>query len=130
MKKHILLGLVVIAAVFQFCTPKSQMAVGKNCFTGKLVKKGICGQRVIQLMSRSAEGIELARNWTDSLSRKNYENVFTVANSCDFPATVQEGDEFSFMLTRVPGSGCAQCYAYTPIPDQKNNITVGCTTSK
>jgi hypothetical protein len=106
-----------------FCTPRPQAV--NSCFQGRLVKKGICGQRVIELVG-AGTGLAAARHWRDSLSGKDFENVFTVANPCDFPATVQQGDTFEFRLTRTPGGGCVQCYAYTPVPAEKNNILIGC----
>jgi hypothetical protein len=115
----ILLGLIA-------CSPKPQNT-SVSCFKGKLVKRGICGQRVVQLVGREVGAIVTAAKWTDSLSGKSYENVFTVANPCDFPAGIKEGEEFNFSITTSRGEGCITCYAYTPVPAEKNNITTGCT---
>ncbi|MEO8172178.1 MAG: hypothetical protein ABI581_03810 [Sediminibacterium sp.] len=107
------------------CSPKPQNAI-TSCFKGRLVKKGICGQRVIQLLSEPVDAIPMARNWTDSMSGKKYQNVFTVANPCDFPAAVKEGEDLTFSITTTPGSGCITCYAYTPVPGENNAIVIGC----
>lgn len=96
------------------------------CFRGKLVKRGVCGQRLVQLISPPAEIVHMAGHWTDSLSGKTYASVFTVANPCDFPAAIKEGEEFSFMLTTRKAGDCIQCYVYTAMPVEKNNILVGC----
>lgn len=117
--------IILLALSLQMCVTKPQTEQ-KGCFTGKLVKRGICGQRVIQLVSESMDGIAFAANWTDSLSGKQYEKVFAVANSCDFPVSLKEGDTFNFRLTTTPTSDCIQCYAYTPVPEEKNNLVVGC----
>ncbi|MCW3088405.1 MAG: hypothetical protein JWQ78_1791 [Sediminibacterium sp.] len=120
----ILLGLMILFC-FQMCVTRPQGVV-KTCFSGKLVKRGICGQRVIQVLSDAKKGLEYARTWTDSLSGRQYTNVFTVSNACDFPASVKDGDTLSFALTAVPPSICVTCYAYTPVPVEKNRIVVGC----
>jgi hypothetical protein len=122
--KHSLL-ICITLALFMGCSPKPQN-MPTSCFKGRLVKRGICGQRVIQLMSEPTESIVIARNWTDSMSGKKYQNVFTVANPCDFPAEIKEGEDFTFSLTTTPGSGCITCYAYTPVPKEGNNIVRGC----
>jgi hypothetical protein len=93
---------------------------------GKLVKRGICGQYVVQLMGAPADGIVYAQQWTDSMSHKSYENVFTIANPCSFPATIKEGDSFGFSITQTADSACIQCRAYTPTPAERNNIITGC----
>jgi hypothetical protein len=117
--------LLTTLLTFQMCATKPQADL-QTCFTGKLVKRGICGQRVVQLVDGPKEGLAFARNWTDSLSGKQYTNVFTVANPCDFPATIEQDVEFTFSLTTTPGSGCIQCYAYTPVPGERNFVVVGC----
>jgi hypothetical protein len=124
MKRNLV--LLVLLPLFQLCSTRPQTDE-KACFTGKLVKRGICGQRVVQLIGQPDGGMAIAQNWTDSLSHKAYENVFTVGNSCNFPSTIKEGDEFTFTMTTQPDSDCAQCMAYTPVPEQKNSVIVGCT---
>ena len=119
--------LITVSAflAFQMCSPKPQAGPG-TCYTGKLVKRGICGQRVVHLVDGPQQGLAFARSWTDSLSGKQYMNVFAVSNTCDFPASIKQDEEFSFSLTTTPGSGCVQCQAYTPVPGEKNDVVVGC----
>ena len=117
--------IILLALSLQMCATRPQTKQ-RGCFKGKLVKRGICGQRVIQLLSEPSAGIAFAVNWTDSLSGKQYAKVFSVGNTCDFPVSVKEGDEFSFTLTNIPAPDCIQCYAYTPVPAEKNNVAVGC----
>lgn len=117
--------IVLLLTAFIACSPKPQSA-STTCLKGKLVKRGICGQRVIELIGEPVEALAMATQWTDSLSGKNYNNVFTVGNLCDFPASIQEGEEFNFTITTTPASNCATCFAYTPTPKEKNNIAAGC----
>ncbi|NCI45647.1 hypothetical protein [Sediminibacterium soli] len=118
--------LLCFAALgLSMCSPRPQTDE-KTCLTGKLVKRGICGQRVIQLSGEVTGGMAVAQSWTDSLAHKSYQNVFTVSNPCSFPSEIKEGEEFSFTITTKPDTTCIQCMAYTPVPEQKNSILVGC----
>jgi hypothetical protein len=120
-----ILTCVLLLNLFQYCSPKPQ-AGSTACMQGKLVKRGICGQYVVQLMSEPADGISYAKQWTDSMAQKSYENVFTVSNPCNFPASIKEGDTFNFTITSEADAPCIQCRAYTPTPSQRNNIITGC----
>lgn len=117
--------LLVAFPLFLMCSTRPQTDE-RTCFTGKLVKRGICGQRVVQLIGQPSGGLALAQNWTDSLSHKVYENVFAVGNPCSFPSAIKEGEEFTFTMTTNPDTECVQCMAYTPVPEQKNSVIVGC----
>ena len=96
------------------------------CFTGKLVKKGICGQRVIEIVSENRSNLSFATEWTDPGSGKVYRNVFTVGNFCDFPGNIEEGATFQFSIHPQPSWNCLVCQAWTATPDEKNNIKFGC----
>lgn len=115
----------VLATGLVMCAPRPQTDE-KTCFTGKLVKKGICGQRVVELIGVPKGGLSIAQTWTDSLGKKSYQNVFAVGNTCSFPGEIKEGEEFSFTMTTRPDTSCIQCMAYTAVPEQKNSILVGC----
>jgi hypothetical protein len=125
--KSILTALTIATILLfcQYCSPKPQNG-STTCLEGKLVKRGICGQFVVQLLSNPVDGLVYAPQWTDSMSNKSYENVFTIANPCSFPATIKEGETFSFSITQNTDSPCIQCKAYTPTPSQRNNIITGC----
>ena len=102
------------------------------CLKGIVVKKGICGQFVIKVLSEAKDGVKYAGSWKDESSGKTFTNVFTVENYCTFPGTLNEGDEFKFKLTTVKDSNCAVCQAFTPVPNEKNSIIVSndCTSVK
>ena len=120
------ISICLCSLLFCGCASRPQTDE-KTCFTGKLVKKGICGQRVVQLIGTAKGGMSIAGSWTDSLAHKSYQDVFTVANPCSFPSEIQEGQEFNFTMTTRPDTPCIQCMAYTPVPEQKNSILAGCT---
>ena len=130
MKTLTVLGLLIISFSLNTGCEKnaiqsdSKSLENGHCLKGILVKKGICGQRVIKIISPNKEGVAYASQWKDEFSGKIYENVFTVENLCAFPATINEGDELSFRLTSDKANDCVQCKAYTPVPNEKNSIIV------
>ena len=95
-------------------------------YTGILQKVGMCGQRVISNTSSNRSGLSNAPVWTDSSSGKTYENVFTVDNFCNFPSRLKEEAVVNFTITDTIRTQCIACQTYTPVPKEKNNITVGC----
>ena len=102
----------------------NQSVETSQCMKGILVKKGICGQRVIKVTSANKDGVAYATQWKDESTGKTYENVFAVDNECAFPATINEGDELSFKLTSNKTNDCVLCAAFTPVPKEKNSIIV------
>ncbi len=97
-----------------------------ECLEGRLVKRGICGQYVIEVLSPGARGMEVAASWNDPSSGISYKNVFTVANPCDFPGTIKQGDAFRFAPGTSGKTACGLCEAYTPTPAAKNVIFINC----
>ena len=130
MKTLTTLGLLIISFSLNNGCEKNELQSNLKslesgqCFSGILVKKGICGQRVIKIISQTKEGVAYAPQWNNESSCKTYENVFTVENSCAFPASINEGDELSFRLTSDKANDCVQCLALTPVPNEKNSIIV------
>lgn len=101
--------------------------VNSYCFQGRLEKRGICGQLVVRIMSVNKDGLRYEAGWTDSSTGLVYENVFAVSNSCEFPASIQEGDLFNFYRVSSPGIlTCVVCQAFTPVPGEHMGIRLGC----
>ena len=137
MKTMVAFGLIFIGLLHTGCQKKESPDQTENptqngCWKGILVKKGICGQRVIKIISSDKNGLAFATTWKDETSGKTYENVFTVENFCTFPSSVNEGDEVSFSVTANRSNNCIVCQAYTPVPNEKNSITTNanCTGEK
>lgn len=66
----------------------------------------------------------LAESWTDETTGKQYRDVFRLGNPCDFPATIKQGNEFSFTIDTAKGKDCAVCMAYYPTPSKALSIKV------
>ena len=95
-----------------------------NAFSGKLVKKGICMNYVIEVNESDFPQDMIEKKWTDESSNKEYKNVFRLESICDFPESIKENDSFNFVIDNDKENLCAVCYAYTPTPDKSVSITV------
>jgi hypothetical protein len=91
-------------------------------FKAKLEIKAMCMNYTIRLLEGNIDTSLISATWTMENSDKSYKNVFGLANPCDFPATIKEGDEFYFKLDSLPKSDCAVCMAYYPTPPKKLSI--------
>ena len=95
------------------------------CFKGKLVLKGICMNYVIQITEGDVDKSLFESVWQNPLTNTTYQNVFGLASICNFPSSIKEGDEFYFTIPKnqIPQT-CAQCQAYSPIPNKKISIAI------
>jgi len=115
-----------ILSAFQ-CSKSDALRNTGTCFRGRLVKTHSCaGVYVVKILSNDKGNLQFEPTWTDEYSGTVYENVFTVDNLCDFPKTIQQGDEFTFSIAERDNDQCAVCYPYIPHPSKSNKITVGC----
>ena len=92
------------------------------CYSGKLVKKGICMNYVIEVLDPIPDKNLIEISWRDEFSNKEYKNVFTLGSVCDFPSHIMEGDIFNFSVLENYNQQCAVCLAYTPTPEKLLNI--------
>ena len=97
--------------------------VSPDCFKGKLVAKGMCGNYTVQLLQGTLDTSKIERSWQNEVTGKTFANVFAVGNSCSFPYSLNEGDEFYFVLGGAP-QNCMLCMAYYPKPQKSLSIKV------
>jgi hypothetical protein len=123
--------MLLVLLIFAAC--KSGKPAGdppEKCYSGKLMVKGICGQRVVTVLEPLQEESLLIRKiWIHPDNGDTLVNVFSVDNTCDFPAAIDSGAVFRFKLGTANKNDCIQCMAYTPVPEEKNVIVV-CDNSK
>ena len=123
MNKIIPVFLINLVMFFFSCeTEKKTTESLETCFTGKLVKKGICMNYVIEVMDENFDKNLIEINWLDDSSNQEFQNVFTLASVCDFPNDIMEGDIFNFSVLENYNQQCAVCLAYTPTPEKSINI--------
>lgn len=91
---------------------------------GKLEIKALCMNYTVRLVEGAADTSKITANWTDETTGKSYSNVFGLANPCDFPSTIKQGDEFYFSIDTMKVKNCAVCMAYYPTPPRKLTIKI------
>lgn len=94
-----------------------------GCYKGRLEVKGLCANYTIKLLEGNLGSSKLVDNWKDDVTGKAHSNVFALGNTCSFPDSLNEGDEFYFVLNDAPQQ-CAVCLAYYPRPQKSLSIKV------
>ena len=109
--------------IFFSCDKDTEKAMEKEiCYSGKLVKKGICMNYVIEVLDPMFDKNLIEISWRDEFSDKEYQNVFTLASVCDFPNDIVEGEIFNFSVLENYNELCVVCLAYTPTPEKSLSI--------
>ena len=116
--------LILLSIILFSCNDSVIIEPKSDTFLGKLVKKGICMNYVIQVNDSDFPQDLIEDKWTDESSNKKYNNVFALKSICDFPENIQENNSFIFMIDSEKENNCAVCYAYTPVPNKSISITV------
>lgn len=90
----------------------------------RLETKALCSNYTFTLIGGSLDTTLVNSSWTDETTGKVYASAFGIANPCEFPATINAGDEFYFVLDNAPKKDCTVCMAYYPTPSRKLSIRV------
>jgi len=102
------------------CKSKNENAVYK----GKLEVKGMCMNYTIKLLEGNIDSSKLVAEWKNEVTGKTHNNVFALGSVCNFPSTINEGEEFYFTIDTTYVSNCAVCLAYYPKPAKSIAIKV------
>lgn len=116
------LPLLMLTASKESCKKKKANALA-NCYKGRLEVKGGCMNYTISLTGKFDPALVNA-NWKDETTGKEYKNVFALGSRCNFPAAINEGDEFYFMIDSTAVQNCAVCMMYYPKPPKQLSIRV------
>jgi hypothetical protein len=104
---------------------KSADSASVKKYKGKLEIKAICMNYTLRLVEGNIDTTLISGNWMDETTHKSYQNVFALGNPCTFPATIEQGQDFNFVIdTASPQKQCAVCMAYYPTPPKKLFIKV------
>ena len=90
----------------------------------KLEIKALCMNYTLRLVEGNLDTSQVVATWTNESTGKSYKNAFGLANPCDFPASIKEGDEFYITIQEVKERDCAVCMAFYPTPRKKLMIKV------
>jgi hypothetical protein len=94
-------------------------------YKAKLEIKAICMNYTLRLIEGSIDTTLISGNWMDETTHKSYQNVFALGNPCTFPSTIEQGQDFNFVIdTASAQKQCAVCMAYYPTPPKKLFIKV------
>jgi hypothetical protein len=103
---------------------KTVKPVSTSCFKGRLEIKGSCMNYTIRLLDGDLDSSLITKNWTNESTGKSYANVFALGSRCSFPAEIQEGQEFYFVLDNNTVQSCAVCMIYYPVPPKQLSVKV------
>jgi len=95
----------------------------KDVYKGRLEIKGICMNYTISVIDGDIDTSLVERQWTDENTGKSYTNVFALDQQCNFPDTIDAGEEFYFRVDSVKKE-CTVCMAYYPVPRKRLPIIV------
>lgn len=116
--------LVLSATSFLLLSNSDCSKKNATVYRGKLEIKGICMNYTISVQADGFDTSLIAGSWTDDVSGKTYQHVFRLGSPCNFPADINEGDEFDFMVDTTTKQTCAVCEAYYPTPPKSLAIKV------
>lgn len=102
----------------------SSKKIDNSKYKGRLEIKGICFNYTIKLLDGAIDTSKIVAHWTDETTGKLYPNVFGLANPCSFPSSINQGDEFYFVVDTAKPKDCMVCEAYYPTPPRSLNIKV------
>lgn len=122
MKLLLLLSIIFLLTVSADQCGKKKTSNGT--YKAKLEIKGICMNYTIRLLEGNIDTSLIAASWTDETTGKSYNNVFRLGSPCTFPANIEQGDDFYFMIDTTSNQQCAVCMAYYPTPSRKLSIKV------
>ena len=121
MKIFVLVPFVFILAI----TPgKCKNKNENSAYKGKLEVKGMCMNYTIKLLEGKIDTSKVVTEWKNESTGKTHNNVFALGSVCNFPSTINEGDEFYFTIDTTYVSNCAVCLAYYPKPAKSIAIKV------
>ena len=78
----------------------------------------------IKLLEGNLDTTRYVAEWKNESTGKTHTNVFALGSLCNFPSTINEGDEFYFKIDSSYVSDCAVCMAYYPKPLKSLSIKV------
>jgi hypothetical protein len=119
MRLIILISMIFFLTTSEKCTKKEP-----GVYKGKLEIKAICMNYTISVIEGDIDTSLVATSWTDENTGKTYKNAFELASKCNFPKSINAGDEFFFTIDTADTTRCAICMAYYPVPPKKLMIKV------
>jgi hypothetical protein len=124
MKLLLLFGSLFLLATSKENCKNTQESLAPGCYKGKLEVKGGCMNYTISMQSNNFDASRVVASWTDETTGKTYKNAFGLGSRCNFPDSLNAGDEFYFKIDSTTVQNCAVCMMYYPTPSKKLSIKV------
>ncbi|MBL7725813.1 MAG: hypothetical protein JNK27_16865 [Chitinophagaceae bacterium] len=118
--KHILILSVLSTLILS----NSDCSKKTTAYKGRLEVKGLCMNYTISVLQGNIDPSLILSDWTDETTGKQYKNVFKLGSPCNFPSTINQGDEFYFTIDTSTVQNCAVCMAFYPTPSKALAIKV------
>jgi hypothetical protein len=116
--------LLLVAVAFLLLGFQCEKQVDGPLLKGKLAVNGICSNITITLVEGNLEPTQFENSWTDPITGITYQKAFRLANPCQFPSHIREGDEFYFRVRPSVNESCVTCLAFYPTPQIALTIQV------
>lgn len=116
--------LLLVAVAFLLLGFQCEKQVDGPLLKGKLAVNGICSNITITLVEGELEPTQFENSWTDPITGITYQKAFRLANPCQFPSHIREGDEFYFRVRPSVNESCVTCLAFYPTPQIALTIQV------
>ena len=116
--------LLLVAVAFLLLGFQCEKQVDGPLLKGKLAVNGICSNITITLVEGDLEPTQFENSWTDPITGITYQKAFRLANPCQFPSHIREGDEFYFRIRPSVNESCVTCLAFYPTPQIALTIQV------
>lgn len=115
--------LIILGSALVFMSISTENCHKSNRYRARLEIKGICMNYTISVLDPIDTSLVEA-SWTDENTGKTYTNAFALGSKCNFPANLNEGDEFYFSIDTSSNRDCNVCLAYYPVPKKTLLIKV------
>lgn len=116
--------LLLVAVAFLLLGFQCEKQVDGPLLKGRLAVNGICSNITITLVEGDLEPTQFENSWTDPITGITYQKAFRLANPCQFPSHIREGDEFYFRVRPSVNESCVTCLAFYPTPQIALTIQV------
>ena len=93
-------------------------------YKGRLETKALCMNYTLTVIEGNIDTSLVVSSWTDETTGKTFTKAFGLKNPCNFPKSIEKGDEFYFTIDSSKQEPCAVCMAYYPTPGKKLSIKV------
>ena len=118
------LFLLLLSTALMAATCQHRKALPDGCFKGRLEIQAACMNYTIRVVDGNMDTSLIAATWTDESTGKSYKNVFELGSKCNFPDSIDGGEEFYFTIDTLTPQQCAVCLMYYPVPPKRLSIKV------